>query len=252
MNYKRLDRLMKAALVAAGRVDRARSCSVVLAAAGDSVRFGAPKPFVKIRERFLLEYSLDAFLKSGYVAEVVIAAREADIPLLEGILHRAYKNAPVRLVIGGKTRDESVMRAFLSLSEKTRFVAFHDAARPLITTADAERVILDAFHTGAATAGSKVVDSVRRANESLTLTEEVDRSDLYAVSTPQVFLKDLYEVSRAICTKDAFVSTDDAAYAMHAGFHVRVTPVSFNPKLTYPDDLVLFETFLGTNKGETT
>ncbi len=224
---------------------------MVIAAAGDSTRFGRPKPFVEIGGRCLIEYSLDALLASEYVGEVVICAREQDMAKLREIVsHTANPlNKEIKLCPGGKTRDESVYNAFRILNKDTRLVAFHDAARALITTEDADRIIETAFAHGAATASAKVVDSVKRADNKGLIKEDVDRSDLYTVSTPQVFLKEVYEVSRAVCKRDNFEATDDNAYVSHAGFHIWLCNVPFNPKLTYPEDLPIFELHLTAKRG---
>ncbi|MBQ2252386.1 MAG: 2-C-methyl-D-erythritol 4-phosphate cytidylyltransferase [Clostridia bacterium] len=242
---------LTAALALSKRAERTGSVSAVIVAAGNSVRFGRPKPFVKIGERFLFEYSLDAFLASEYVGEVILAIRKEDQETVQTTLDLRYPGKPVTLCIGGNTRDESTMRAFRHVNKSAHFVAFHDAARPLITTEEIDRVVLDAIRYGAATAASPVTDSVKRVKNGV-ITENVERDGLYAVSTPQIFQKDLYEVARAVCKKDGFDSTDDNAYVTHAGFSVHVTHVSENPKLTYPDDLPGIRLRLLNGKGETT
>ncbi len=249
MNFKRTKLWLSLALALAKRPGRDKSVTVVLAAAGSSVRFGKPKPLVEIAARHLFEYSLEAFLHSRYVREIIIAVRKEDEAIIESVLKTRFAGKPVSTCLGGASRDESVKNAFLRASEESRFIAFHDAARPLIRTEDIDRVIQDAFRYGAATAGSRVVDSVKRVKDG-KIIEDVERDGLYAVTTPQIFLKDLYEVSRAICEKDAFSSTDDNAYVSHAGFSIHVTDVQNNPKLTYPDDLLPIQRELFARKGE--
>ena len=241
---------LSAVLALLNRKSRDKTVTAVLAAAGDSVRFGRPKPLVVVDSRHLFEYSLEAFLASRYVKEVILAVRKEDEELIQSVLNANFKNAPVRVCLGGKSRDESVLLAFLQADKNSSFVAFHDAARPLIRTEDINRICEDAFLYGAATAASPVVDSLKRVRHS-NIVEDVDRENLYAVSPPQIFLKDLYEVSRAVCRRDGFSSTDDNAYVSHAGFEVRITNVSNNPKLTYPEDLELIAMQLSSRKGAT-
>ena len=236
-------------LVALSKTERANSVSVVLAAAGNSERFGRPKPLVEICGKRLFEYSLDAFLKSRSVREIVLAIRKEDKPIFRLVLSEYKSEKLIKLCIGGDTRDESVLRAFLACDKNTDFVAFHDAARPLIQTEDIDRVIEDAFLFNASTAAFPIVDSLKRVKFA-NIISDVPRDDLYAVSTPQIFQKDMYEVSRAVCKKDGFSATDDNAYVTHAGFHVHVTKVSGNPKLTYPEDLADIELKLKSRKGD--
>ncbi len=247
MKHRSRGIFLSATLALLNKKSRDKTVTVVLAAAGDSVRFGRPKPLVVVDGRHLFEYSLSAFLASRYVKEIILAIRKEDEALIKNVLEANFKGANVRVCLGGKSRDESVMLAFLQADKQTDFVAFHDSARPLITTEDIDRTIRDAFLYGAATTASPVVDSVKRARHN-TIEEDVDRENLYTVSTPQIFLKDMYEVSRAVCKKDGFSSTDDNAYVTHAGFKVHITNVSNNQKLTYPEDLPLISLQLTSRK----
>ncbi len=223
---------------------RKASCSAVLAAAGDSVRFGEPKPFVDLDGRHFFEASLNAFLDSPYIAEVLLAVRREDKDRFLAVLRERYRNTgkKIRLCIGGATRDETTLKAFAALDPETRFVAFHDAARALITTKQIDRVIESAFSCGAATAGCPVYDSVKRADGFDRIAEDVDRDRLFTVSTPQVFLKEIYEVARAVGKKDGLHLSDDNAYVTHAGFAVQIVPVPYNFKLTVPSDLETIQT----------
>lgn len=248
MKKKRTKLLHTALQALAERTERIHCVSAVIAAAGSSVRFGSPKPFVRIDGKYLFEYSLDAFINSRYVAEVILAVRPEDQALAQKILSERADQKPVKLCLGGKTRFETTLRAFKACSDSTRLVAFHDAARPLIKTEQIEQVVLDALRYGAATAASAVCDSLKRV-ENRKITADVDRENVYAVSTPQIFLKDIYEVARAVCRADHFTATDDNAYVTHAGFDVHVTEVAENPKLTYPTDLALIERELIFRKG---
>ena len=228
---------------------RKRGCvCAVIAAAGDSTRFGEPKPFVELNGKYLFEYSLSAFLESPYVSDVILTVRKEDKERFLSILRERYAKQKIRVCLGGKTRDESTLRAFKHLYPKVRFVAFHDAARPLITTEAVNTVIEAAFHTGAASAASPVYDSVKRADLKGNISEDVDRENLYTVSTPQVFLKDVYEAARAIGTKENLHLTDDNAYVTHAGFSVKLIAVPENRKLTVPEDLPLIRAVLESRK----
>lgn len=240
---------MKSALAAAALHAREASCGVCIAAAGDSTRFGAPKPFVQVGGKTLLEYSVDAFLRSRYVAEMVVAVRESELDLAKSILAARYPLDKVRVCLGGETRAQSTFLAFQQLSAPARFVAFHDAARPLITTADIDKVLCAAFRFGAASAAAPIFDSVKRADKKGCIAETVEREGLYAVSTPQVFSREIYEVSAALAKRDSFSGTDDNALAEHAGFSVRLVEVGENRKVTKPSNLDIVARVLLTREG---
>ena len=71
--------------------------------------------------------------------------------------------------------------------------AVHDAARPLVTPDQIERVFACARENGAAALAAPVTDTLKRAGEDRLVTGGVPRDNLYAMETPQIFARDLLE-----------------------------------------------------------
>jgi 2-C-methyl-D-erythritol 4-phosphate cytidylyltransferase len=145
------------------------------------------------------------------------------------------------LVAGGATRSASVRRGFQALgADPGDLVCIHDAARPLITAAEIESVLAAARSSGAATAATPIVDTVKRV-EGERIVATIDREGLYAAGTPQAFRADL--LSRAFETGRE--ATDEAGLLEALGVVVTAVPVSrWNLKITTPEDLELAEALL--------
>jgi len=126
------------------------------------------------------------------------------------------------------------------LDSATRWVAVHDAARPLITPEQIERVFQQCANHGAAALAEPINDTLKRADSDLLVSGSVDRDQLYAMQTPQIFERQLLEDAyRAVCAENIFV-TDEVSAVERMGRKVAlVVNGDFNFKITYPRDLPL-------------
>ncbi len=221
-------------------------CSAVITAAGSGTRMGGvSKQLLVLDHREVLLYSVDAFHSCKYIKEIVVSAKKEELEAVTALIRAQGYQKPVTVVCGGATRQESVANAFYRLSPKSRFVAIHDGARPLLRTQDVELLLMECFRHKAVSAGHPVTDSLKKVDDKGLILEDVDRSVVWAVQTPQVFSCDLYRASLAVAQRDGLTVTDDNALATHAGFTVKpVTLTGPNLKLTTPEDLIVIEAIL--------
>lgn len=132
----------------------------------------------------------------------------------------ALTGLPVRLVVGGETRQRSVK---LALDESNPahqdVVLVHDAARALIPVPVIRRVV-DAVVAGADAVlpGVPVSDSLRRATP--IGTEPVERADLWHVQTPQGFRASTLVEAHEWAAAQGVEVTDDASAAELIGASV--------------------------------
>ncbi|MBR5044290.1 MAG: 2-C-methyl-D-erythritol 4-phosphate cytidylyltransferase, partial [Clostridia bacterium] len=114
---------------------RPRTAGVILAA-GIGTRMGTdvPKQFLPILGVPILIRSARAFLACPEIDEIVIVARESDLPSVCDLIERfSLSDKPVKAVAGGETRQKSAFLGVEATSRACRFVAIHDAARCLVT-----------------------------------------------------------------------------------------------------------------------
>jgi 2-C-methyl-D-erythritol 4-phosphate cytidylyltransferase len=130
------------------------------------------------------------------------------------------------------------------------FVAVHDAARPLVTPEQIDRVLAEAREHGAAALAAPVTDTLKRANEDHFVSGGVSRENLYAMQTPQIFARELLDSAYAAVAADKLVVTDEVSAVEHVGGKVVLVPNDdWNVKITYPRDLLLAQAVLARRAG---
>jgi 2-C-methyl-D-erythritol 4-phosphate cytidylyltransferase len=216
--------------------------TAIIVAAGDSRRMGFDKLFATIAGRPVIAHTIHAFERAGCVDEIIVVGREDRLAEIKKIV-RDEKLKKVRSIItGGKHRQDSVRAGLDHLEATARYVAIHDAARPLITAEQIERVFEQCRIHAAASLAEAISDTLKYADSEFFVTSPVDRHQLYAMQTPQVFERRLIEDGyRAVYAENASV-TDEVSAVERLGRKVILVPnTDLNFKITYPRDLALAE-----------
>lgn len=215
---------------------------VVIPAAGAGKRMGADrnKLMLMLRDRSIIEWTLDVFEADYLCEEIILAINPAEQVWFEQVTERYA--TPVRLVAGGRERQESVLRG-LEVIATPGIVLIHDGARPFVEQAAIHAVVAAAVEHKAAILAVSVKDTVKRITGT-TIVETVPRDELMAAQTPQAF--DL-ETIRAVHQKAAehYLGTDDASLIEWDGGKVTLVTGQYeNIKVTTPDDLWFGEAIL--------
>ena len=198
------------------------------------------KLLLKIYGKTVLDRSVNAFLNISDVDEVIVVAREKDIPAFSDIL----TDERVSFVVGGDTRQQSVMNA-LDVIDDCELIIIHDGARPLIKSVDIENTIRAAKENKAAAVGVFVKDTVKVVDKNGFVVSTPDRSTLFAVQTPQIFDFELYRKAAQNAREKGLDFTDDCQLVESFNQKVKTVVGSYsNIKITTPDDIVLAENLL--------
>ena len=226
-------------------------CSAIITAAGSGQRMGGvSKSLVSLLGIECISYSLRAFDQSSMIREIIVTTRAEDEDKISQVCKNLNLTTPIKVVMGGSTRQESVALGFAAISANSDFVAIHDGARPLIKTKEINQLLELAKRYGSSCASKKMVDTVKRGINGM-IAETVPRDDLYTVQTPQVFRADIYRVALAIAQRDQFQGTDDCSLVEHAGFPIRLCECEGeNRKMTTPDDVSVIERLLEVTKND--
>jgi len=216
--------------------------TAILVAAGDSRRMGFDKLFATIAGRPVIAHTMRAFESAGSVSEIIIVAREDRRDEIKRIVQDENFKKIQSIIPGGKHRQDSVRAGLDHLEATARYVAIHDAARPLITAEQIERVFEQSRIHAAASLAEPISDTLKYANSEFFVTSPVDRHQLYAMQTPQIFERRLIEDAyRAVYAENASV-TDEVSAVERLGRKVILVPnKDLNFKITYPRDLALAE-----------
>lgn len=210
--------------------------TAVLVAAGSSTRMGFDKLSFDLGGETVLERSVRAFDECPEVDELVIVTGASS----ENAQRAAARcKKPMRLVRGGSTRAESARSGVAAAHGK--LVAVHDAARPFVSQSVIADTIAAAARCGAAAPAVPVKDTIKRARDSL-VEATLERSELFAVQTPQVFQVDLIKAALVKALEDGAALTDDCGAVERLGIGVSLTQGDYcNLKITTPEDLAVAE-----------
>jgi 2-C-methyl-D-erythritol 4-phosphate cytidylyltransferase len=235
----------------------------IVLAAGQGERLGAgePKAFVMLAGRPLFMHSFERFFEAasivaltipkGYVQQAVatIARRYPSLKHTSpgdderGVLTGAggpLEGKDVRVILGGKERQDSVERGLKALGA-CGLVVVHDAARPLVTPRIIERILKVASDVGGAIVAVPASDTIKRVKNGM-IEGTLDRKTLWNAQTPQAFRGDLLRRAFARARDRKTRGTDCASLVEKLKKPIAVLePDGPNLKVTSPEDLAVAE-----------
>jgi len=225
--------------------------TAIIVAAGSSRRMGcSDKLWIPLANKPLIAHSLSTFAAAPDVGEILLVVRPEQVDRFKTLLNLLALGKIVRLVPGGRERCHSVWNGLQALPETCSFVAVHDGARPLVSQRAISGCYALAKKTGAASCAIPVTDTlkkVRNATETglLYISGGVERSQLWAMQTPQIFSRNIIVNAYQRMLEADQVLTDETSAVQEAGGEVAIFyNEDWNPKITYPNDVKLAEYML--------
>ena len=215
--------------------------SAVVVAAGASARMGGiDKQFADLGGLPVVARSLEALSLCGLISEIVLVCPAGQVPAYYELV-REFELAQVsKAVEGAATRQESVFAGVEACSEQAEYFAIHDGARPLVLPEEVEACIQAAFEHGAAALGVKPKDTLKQAGSDGYITATLNRDEIIAIHTPQVFGAVTYRRAMAAARSEYKHYTDDCQLVERLGEKVHIVPGRYgNIKITTPEDLVI-------------
>lgn len=228
--------------------------SAIIAAAGLSERFGSTetKQMTKLCGTPVLLHTLKAFENTECIHEIIIVAKENEIPYWQEACKEYKITKLTKIVVGADTRQKSVMNGLEAVDERSKFVAIADGARCLITPEQITSVCRSAYKYKAATAAHRATDTVKVADSKGFIDSTADRNSVWLAQTPQVFKTKLYRAAAVIAVEKKFEGTDDNSLVEFIGYPIRLVECgSQNIKITTYDDLAAARGILKVRKALT-
>ena len=209
-------------------IHKQRTVALIVAAGSGSRAGGAiPKQYARVGGKALLAHAYAAFAGHPAVDEVVVVIAAGAEPLAAAAL------GPVRTIVGGATRRESVARGLAGV-EADR-VLVHDAARPFVPAQVIDRILAALDTDEGAIPGLAVADTLVRDGSV------VSRDGLFRVQTPQGFRLPALRAAHAGWPADE-EATDDAQMVQRLGGSVAlVQGDAMLDKVTHPQDFAAAE-----------
>lgn len=224
-----------------------KSCGVVIVAAGSASRMGGiDKVMAPLAGEPMIVRTVRAFQDCDAVKKIVVVTREDLILPITSLCSGMSKLKAV--VAGGSSRQESVHLGLNALSGEVQLVAVHDGARPLVSWQLIDRVIRAANTYGAAAPAIPVKDTIKVVKGGV-VEQTPDRSNLFAVQTPQVFDFDLLRGALKKVEQEQLQVTDDCSAVEQMGMRVKIVEGDErNLKVTTPIDLKIAQMLLEETK----
>lgn len=214
---------------------------VPAAGVGSRMQSDRPKQYLHLLGKTILQHTLEKLLAYAAIEKIIVAVAAEDPYLSQFPL----KNHPkIQWVIGGESRDQSVLNALNTIDEQV-WVMVHDAARPCITHQDLDKLCAITDIQGAILA-KPVVDTIKKAFPNRQQIEKTeDRSRLWHALTPQFFPAQRLKQALQYAHQQGVSVTDEAsALELIGDYPQLVSGRSDNIKITRPEDLALAEFYL--------
>ena len=213
------------------------SLFLILLAAGDSKRLksNTPKPYNKVRNKTLLEHSLDAFQNFSKIRKTVIVYNKKHKKYINKLNLKNTLN-----IVGGKTRQESTFKALKKIKRMNcKKVLIHDAARPSPSKKIINEIIYNIKKNHAVVPIIKINDATKRVEKKI-IFKNIQRNSLRFSQTPQGFtFKKIYEKHK----KNTNTSFDDdsALFTKDEEKVIAIKGSKANLKITDKEDLNIFK-----------
>ncbi|MDB9705637.1 2-C-methyl-D-erythritol 2,4-cyclodiphosphate synthase [Pelagibacteraceae bacterium] len=210
-------------------------CLIILAA-GNSHRFKSniAKPYQKIAGKSLIEISVNKARKFKEIKKIILVYNKKDSKQV-----KLLKLKNIKLIFGGKSRQESTLKALKSLVNIKGFskVLIHDAARPNFSLKLFSKIIRNMKNVRAVVPKISIQDAVKQKIDS-SLNEYIlgkSRDNLFLTQTPQAFnFKEIYNLHKKNAGK---YKDDDISLYMDLNKVKFIQGEKNNFKITDQEDL---------------
>jgi len=215
------------------------SAIITAAGRGKRMRTRGRKQFQRILKKPVLAHTIERFESSDLVDEILISGPTSDLTTIKNIVKKYSYRKVVRIVRGGRERQDSVLRAFRAIT-RTDIVLVHDGVRPFITPQKIDELIELCSQKRACILAVLPREAVRRAGASAVITETLDRQRIWLAQTPQAFQYNLLKRAFERASRYGYYGTDEAMLVEKLNQRIHILEGEYtNLKITTPEDISL-------------
>jgi 2-C-methyl-D-erythritol 4-phosphate cytidylyltransferase len=229
-----------------------RTLAIVLAGgAGKRMGSSTAKQFLLLDNRPIIVHTLQVFQECRSVDGIYLVVNHRDLPLIqEEVLETYHFSKIIKLVIGGRLRQDSVRNGLEAIDESCDVVVIHDAARPFVSPAFVEKSIFLMEMFDAVVPAIPARDTIKMISKEGFVLKTLERDALWHIQTPQTFKYDLITKAYREGMTKKLCGYDDSTFIEHLGKKVKVVEGSpYNLKITTPEDLLIARGILAQLKG---
>lgn len=231
----------------------ARHVTAIIVAGGSGSRMGGTttKQMMELDGIPVVARTILAFEKARCIKDIIVVAKADEKDIYKEFITKYSFKKIRRVVVGGDTRQKSVLNGFKAVSDNCDFVAIHDGARCLITPENIEKVLYEARCHEAASAASPAKDTVKITNSDGFVVSTPNRQRVWLAQTPQIFRSDLYRAAAFYALRLGYEATDDNALVEFLGSKVKMVDCGYrNIKITTPEDIHIARVLLKENEND--
>lgn len=217
------------------------SALILAGGKGKRMQSDVSKQFIIINGKPLLYYTIMRFVRCDLIDKIVLVLPKDEVDYCEKNIVQKYSLKVDMIVEGGKERQDSVRNGLNALTD-TDIVLIHDGARAFVSEEIINDGIKYAKRYGAAAPGVIPKDTIKVRDHSSFSKETLNRDELVAIQTPQVFKLQLIKECHYKIEADKIVVTDDTMVVETYGHKVYLFKGDYsNIKVTTPEDLIMAE-----------
>ena len=195
--------------------------SAIILAAGSGTRFGEKKQFKKLNGKPIWNYSLKTFVQSKYVGEVVLVIPQEFLSEIQSsrTVKKLSNQIDIKIVKGGKSRQNSVMSGLSVVKNKYNLVCIHDAARPFVRSSYIKKTVDACTEFDSSIVAVAATDTIKKAENEI-IKKTMDRNYIWMAQTPQTFQKE--KLLKAFKLFPQANITDESMIMELAGFSTKI------------------------------
>lgn len=216
----------------------------IILASGTGSRFGGdvPKQFVRVCGRMIVEYTLDACLRTDAINELIVVVSKPWRDAMEAVVAPLRSVKPIRVVLGGATRRESCENGVAVIPDEDAKVLLHNGVQPFITPRTLGDCVDALDRYDAVSVGSPCVYTVLELDDNRELKRIVPRSHSVNDLGPECFKLSFLRKVFAVSRHDAdFTNLTGMVVRYELGTVYVVDGDPSNTKITYADDVLFAE-----------
>jgi 2-C-methyl-D-erythritol 4-phosphate cytidylyltransferase / 2-C-methyl-D-erythritol 2,4-cyclodiphosphate synthase len=212
---------------------------------GSRMNTDIPKQYQILCGQTVIHHAIKTFLAHPSLIGIRVVIDPTHLSLYEDAVRDLHLPVPI---YGGKTRMESCYNGLKALNlNQDELILIHDAARPLVSIEDIDNVLEALTNQRSVSLGVPISETLRRSNDENILHESIDRTNIWALQTPQGFhYQDLKTAHEKTKNHDGF--TDDCSVMEAAGHQTYIVKGGrHNIKITWQNDIQECANYMNTS-----
>ena len=223
-----------------------RFCAILLSAgSGNRTNAKIPKQYSLLNGKAILNYSVKTFIECNIFEQIIIVIQNEYKNLCLQLLGNSAHH--IKLVEGGKTRQESTFKGLQALiTYNPDYVYIHDVARPFVSKRQIYELSKAVTTKQGAILALPIQNTIKQATKENYIKKTIERENLYAAQTPQVFPYNIIKLAHAEAAKQKLQHfTDDSQLAEWHNLNVKIVPGHpTNIKITWDIDFAFAQQIL--------